>query len=183
MPSQKWFKPCSLNVTDAMSAVDELRDLSTSAEGTGRTLRRERISLLRLTRELVAAGPLGDRPHVRIESSAGAITVETNRAQLNRAMENLLDNAAKYTPPDREIVVRVSAEQIDGKTWQSSRSKIVASAYQSPNFHTCSTATGAEPIPRTFQVRGLDSPACNSSSTARAGPSKPTVLRATAARL
>jgi len=107
----------SLNVTDAMSAVDELRDLSTAAEGTGGLLRRQSINLLRLTRELVAAGPLGDRPHVRIESGAGTITLEANRAQLNRALGNLLDNAAKYTPPDREIVVRVAAEQIDGKTW------------------------------------------------------------------
>jgi PAS domain S-box-containing protein len=106
----------SLNVTDAMSVVDELRHMS-SAEGTGETLRRERISLLRLTREVVAAGPLGDRPHVRVEGEAATITVETNRAQLNRALANLLDNAAKYTPPDREIVVRIAAEQIDGSTW------------------------------------------------------------------
>src|SRR5699024_7918933 len=24
---------------------------------------------------------------------------------------------AKYTPPDREIIIRVAAEQMDGKTW------------------------------------------------------------------
>jgi PAS domain S-box-containing protein len=107
----------SLNVKDAMAVVDELRDLSTSGAATGGELRREAIDLLRLTRELLAAGPLEDRPRVRIESGATPITLDTNRAQLNRALGNLLDNAAKYTPPDREIVVRVVAEQIDGRTW------------------------------------------------------------------
>ena len=107
----------SVNVTVAMSAVDELRDLSTSVVGGGGMLRRETINLLRLTRELVSAGPLGDRPQVRIESGATPITVRTNRAQLDRALGNLLDNAAKYTPSDRDIVVRITAEQIDGTSW------------------------------------------------------------------
>jgi signal transduction histidine kinase len=107
----------SVNVRDAVSVADELRDLSTFATGTDGGLRRETINVLSLTRELVAAGPLADRSHVRIESGAIPITVETNRGQLSRALGNLLDNAAKYTPPDREIIVRVAAEQIDGKTW------------------------------------------------------------------
>jgi signal transduction histidine kinase len=77
----------------------------------------ETIDLLSITRELVAAGPLGDRPQFRIESGATLIRVVANRAQLNRALANLLDNAAKYTPPDREIVIRVAAEEIDGRTW------------------------------------------------------------------
>ena len=85
--------------------------------GTGEMFVLETIDLLSITRELVAAGPLGDRPQFRIESGATPIRVVANRAQLNRALGNLLDNAAKYTPPDREIVVRVSTERIDDKGW------------------------------------------------------------------
>jgi PAS domain S-box-containing protein len=107
----------SVSVTQAMSVANELRDLSTSATGTYGMLVRETINVSSLTRELIAAGSLADRSHVRIESGATPITVETNRAQLTRALGNLLDNAAKYTPPDRDIIVRVAAEQIDGKTW------------------------------------------------------------------
>jgi signal transduction histidine kinase/CheY-like chemotaxis protein len=89
--------------------LDDLLDVSRITRGRI-TLRRETISIadavasaLEATRPLVA-----ERRHtVSLELPATAVYVEADPARLEQVIVNLLNNAAKYTPPGGRIGVRV----------------------------------------------------------------------------
>ena len=104
------------SATEAIGAVDELHDLTRLAAGAPLTLHRERVDVLTLVHQL-ASGAVAARHHVRIESPHSLLEVEADRARLTRVLANLIDNAAKFSAPGTEIVIRTETEDIDGSLW------------------------------------------------------------------
>lgn len=56
-------------------------------------------------------------PGVRIETTLDAAPVQGRRSTLERAVLNVLDNAAKWTPADAPIEVRLSRRHLTGRMW------------------------------------------------------------------
>jgi PAS domain S-box-containing protein len=71
------------------------------------TLHREPIDLVAYAREIIAAHGASHCP-IRLETSLDDLVVEADRLKVGRVLENLLDNAVKYSPRGGEIVVRVA---------------------------------------------------------------------------
>jgi signal transduction histidine kinase len=70
-----------------------------------RPLEREVVALDRLVAEVLAATHLGDRP---VQTELAEVVVAADPRLLGRAIANLLQNAAKYTPPGTAIHVTVA---------------------------------------------------------------------------
>ncbi|GIK47616.1 MAG: two-component sensor histidine kinase [Alphaproteobacteria bacterium] len=71
----------------------------------------DRADLAGVAREVIdVLGPVVAERNVRIELIApdGPVTVVGERFQLAQVVQNLVDNAAKYTPPGGEVVVEVA---------------------------------------------------------------------------
>jgi two-component system sensor histidine kinase ChvG len=67
-----------------------------------------------LCRELAdGRNALGRLPRVEITGDAGGAMVRVSRDRLVQVLENLLDNAASFSPPDAAIVVSVSRNETD----------------------------------------------------------------------
>ena len=56
-------------------------------------------------------------PGVRIETSLTSAPVLGRRSALERAVLNVLDNAAKWTPAEEPILVRLAQRLVDGRWW------------------------------------------------------------------
>ncbi len=96
--------------------VDDLLDVSRVTLGTIR-LRRERVALKELIdHALEASGPLiEERAHqVSVDLPPEPVVFRGDSARLEQVLTNLLNHAAKYTPPEGriEIVAELAGEQI-----------------------------------------------------------------------
>lgn len=101
-------------VSRAAADMDRLvQDLLLLARSDSGQLARNRIELL--VSEVV--GGAIERTHqagrapVRVEIQDDALTVMGNEGELVRLLANLLDNARKHSPPDREVVVQALEEK------------------------------------------------------------------------
>jgi signal transduction histidine kinase/ActR/RegA family two-component response regulator len=92
--------------------VDDLLDVSRITRGKIQ-LKRERIDpMTALTRALEMTAPLLEQcsHHLELVSPPEPLLVEGDKARLAQILANLLNNAAKYTPPGGRIRVSVSRE-------------------------------------------------------------------------
>jgi PAS domain S-box-containing protein len=90
--------------------LDDLLDVSRVTRGLV-TVGRERLDLARVVREAVEqAGPLvqSRRHQLSLALPEVAVTVEGDHTRLVQVATNLLNNAAKYTPPGGEIDVELA---------------------------------------------------------------------------
>jgi PAS domain S-box-containing protein len=95
------------------SLIDDLLDVTRIANGKIR-LRRERVDLDELARRTVEDHrAVFDKSHVRLEVlPAGAeVWVDGDRVRLTQIIGNLLQNAAKFTPPGGKATVVVEASR------------------------------------------------------------------------
>ena len=93
--------------------ITDLRQLA-QVEGGGLLLRREAVDLVQLAAEGVErACTLARGRSVRFEAPETPVVVLGDRDRLGQVLDNLLDNAAKYSADDGDIVVRVEA--VDGE--------------------------------------------------------------------
>jgi len=73
-------------------------------------VRRERIDVGDLVRRVVADYPLGDRV---VSITGGPLAASLDAAKMERIVDNLVVNAAKHTPPEGPIEIRVDARGRD----------------------------------------------------------------------
>lgn len=86
--------------------VDDLLD---DARSGGGPARRERVALRELLRDAIAASRAsreGSRHLFEEEVREPQLVLEVDRGRVTRALANLLDNAARHTPPGGRIVLR-----------------------------------------------------------------------------
>ena len=91
--------------------VEALLDFGRVESGTYR-YKAETLDLVEFVRSLVEEfrqQPVASSREVVFESDEEARRVSVDRATLRRAVWNLLDNAAKYSPPDKCVLARVHA--------------------------------------------------------------------------
>ena len=90
--------------------VEDLLDMSRLATGK-MTLHRERFDLADAARSLVDTWHGAQRvASGRVLVLASPAPVHADRARIEQVIANLLDNATKFTPPDRPVEVRVRTE-------------------------------------------------------------------------
>jgi signal transduction histidine kinase len=90
--------------------IDELLDLERMESGK-MSLRLEPVDVGEIVRRLVArAGPRAPDHRLRAEVAPGLPPVTADRDKLTQVIENLLDNALKYSPDGGEIVVGARTE-------------------------------------------------------------------------
>lgn len=73
-------------------------------------LRRSRVDLRDLVREAADRLPPEHAGRVRFEAPEGPVVGEWDRDLLERVLDNVLSNAAKYSPPESGIEVSLQAE-------------------------------------------------------------------------
>jgi signal transduction histidine kinase len=108
--------------TGQMAAlIDELLDVARLRSGRPLVLERRPADLVALARRTVAGHTAASERHrVRLEAAAAALPGSWDEARLERVLQNLLNNALKYSPDGGEVVVRVWREPGDagdGVTW------------------------------------------------------------------
>src|SRR5579859_110617 len=107
---RKRFAARALAEADHLAAiVDNLRQLA-DIEAGKRALRRTRFDLAELLAEV--GRRIGLDREVLVEASP-ALAITADREKVAQALANLLDNAAKFSPPGSPIEVR--AELVDGE--------------------------------------------------------------------
>ena len=90
--------------------VEDLLDMSRLATGK-MVLHRERFDLADAARSLVDTWLGAQRvAEGRVHVLASPAPIHADRARIEQVIANLLDNATKFTPPDRPVEVRVRAE-------------------------------------------------------------------------
>src|SRR5207302_10178272 len=109
-PDRKRFARRALKEADHLAAiVDNLRQLAEIEAGRP-AVRRSRVDLAELVVEVRRRNRL-DRD-LRVEVQPG-LAIVADREKLAQALANLLDNAAKFSPPEEPI--EVDARSIEGE--------------------------------------------------------------------
>jgi PAS domain S-box-containing protein len=94
--------------------ITDLREL-VLVEGGRLILRREPVDLAGIAHEAIArARTQGTRHVLRIEAPRTPIVGSWDRGRLGQVLDNLIDNAIKYSPEGGEIVIRVEATDAEG---------------------------------------------------------------------
>ena len=110
----KGLQAISIGSAEAVAAIDELHDLTRLAAGSPLPLQLEPVDLVALVRQLVAARLETSRHDVEFVSDYETLTGHVDRARLARMLDNLLDNATKYSPGGGQIRLSVDREVVDG---------------------------------------------------------------------
>ena len=102
---------------ELMADIDELRDLVRQQEDEASLLQREPVDLLALMSAVVSTSSDGSDHNVRVVTHERSLIVEGDRARLQRALANLLDNAFKYSPQGTDVVVTMARTEADHQHW------------------------------------------------------------------
>jgi ligand-binding sensor domain-containing protein/signal transduction histidine kinase len=102
---------------EAVAAIDELHDLTRLASGETVPLHREPVDLVELVSSRVNVRRDTSRQRWSFESTEPSVVVDGDRARLGRVLDNLLDNAAKYSPAEKPVHVLVDRETVDDRSW------------------------------------------------------------------
>lgn len=99
----------AIKETDHLTAtVDNLRQL-TEIESGGLTVELSRFAVAGLLKEIAERA---EQRRLLVEAPP-ELELESDRSKLVQALSNLVDNAAKFSPP--EAAIEVSAEQVEGE--------------------------------------------------------------------
>lgn len=98
--------------------VDELRDLAQRESHDVSTLRREELDLVALVTDALAGYRLAsDRHTFELKTDLTALTGGWDRDRIERAVDNLLNNAVKFSPTGGTITVTIGEEPVEGVRW------------------------------------------------------------------
>jgi signal transduction histidine kinase len=105
--------------TDKMAAMlDELLDLTNLQMGRPLELRRRPTDLVALAREAVTAQQGRTVRHrIRVETSVDRLVGVWDPSRLSRVLDNLLENAVKYSPAGGDVVVRIDQTASADEAW------------------------------------------------------------------
>jgi len=108
----------TLSTVQMASMVDQLLDYARLQMDRPLDLDRQPTDLVALARQTVSSyAGTSERHELRFETQAAAITGQWDRARLERALQNLIGNAVKYSPQGGQIVVRAWTEMEAGRLW------------------------------------------------------------------
>jgi PAS domain S-box-containing protein len=97
----------------AAGAIDELHDVTRLASGASIPLQQEAVDLVSLAMHLLTTRRGAAAHHLRLECDEPSLVVRGDTVRLSRVLDNLLDNATKYstaTSQIRVILERLAAE-------------------------------------------------------------------------
>jgi len=97
--------------TQMLATIEELSDVARLQMGHALPLQRQDVDVGAVVQRVVA--DYRARPgvwRVEVDVPAEAVVVHGDRARLSRVLHNLVDNALKYSPPERPVWVGVRAE-------------------------------------------------------------------------
>jgi signal transduction histidine kinase len=121
-PPGPWLDGGLADIEDAgtqmAQLIDEMVDVARSRSGDPLPLERRPTNLAELAARVAAnLGSAGERGRVRLERIEPAPIGHWDAARLRRVAENLLGNALKYSPPAREVIVRVGTQVRRDGVW------------------------------------------------------------------
>jgi K+-sensing histidine kinase KdpD len=96
--------------------IQELVDADALQQTGGLTLHRTPTDLVWLVRTALESMAVQDC-RLRLEVSVATLPVYVDKLRLLRVLDNLLVNALKYSPPDREVLVRLGHEDSPTGAW------------------------------------------------------------------
>jgi len=79
------------------------------------------VDLVGLTSGIANAHPDSARGHLEIETREVELLVDADPLRLARVVQNLLDNAIKYSPAYLPVTLSLKRELFDGKAWATMR--------------------------------------------------------------
>jgi len=167
----------AMSANEMTKLIDDLAEVGRLKEP-DRVLRRERYPVTQLIKDAVdvaRAEALAKKIAIieRIDPSRSTIQVDIGRMKI--AVQNLLSNAVRYSPPESSVEVRVEPEH--GAltiAW-----RIKGTGFQARRFRAFSTSITAAPA-RKFKIRRGQASGCTSSSRS---PSYTAAARRSTARL
>jgi PAS domain S-box-containing protein len=103
--------------TEAAGAIDELYDLTRLASGAPLALQQETIDLVLLTKRKLHIRQQAASNVVELDCKETSLLIVGDTARLSRVLDNLLDNAAKYSPAGSGIRVILERETAERQGW------------------------------------------------------------------
>ena len=98
--------------------VDELRDLAHREADDVSTLRREGLDLVALVTDALAGYRLASDHHsFELRTDLRSLTGDWDRDRIERAIDNLVNNAVKFSPAGGTVTVSLGEEPVDGARW------------------------------------------------------------------
>ena len=104
-------------VSRSITLVDEVMDIARLDAGRPVALARSDTDLFELCRAAMEARQGQSDHDFRLEAEESGLRGDWDANRLRRVLENLLDNAIKYSPGAPPIAVRLSREDSDGQRW------------------------------------------------------------------
>jgi signal transduction histidine kinase len=106
------------DVDRMIALIDELIDAAHVRAGRALELRLTTTDLVALARACVTDFQTRATQPITLEAAAPTLVGSWDGSRLQRVLQNLLDNAVKYSPPNSRIAVRVSREDgLEGTGW------------------------------------------------------------------
>lgn len=109
-PERRWVEQMLRETNRLIELVQEWLDLAQLQNSPHRTLKYETIDLYDLVQSVwQILEPIAKRKQVTLSYTGDRhLTISADRSRLIQVFLNLLDNAIKHNPPQREILVRVA---------------------------------------------------------------------------